>query len=217
MFYYYGRKKKLAKYYPVPIYDTIIEPFCGSAAYSLHGENWKKQVILIEKDERIYDIWNWLINKATEENILNIPDLIKGEYTENFLQILHCSSKHSFSYKKVKTTEIMMKNWNSNKKIMAKNLYKVKHWKIINDDYLNSPNLEATWFIDPPYFSEAGNGYYHSNKNINYNNLVNFVNSRQGEVICCDCEEANYLPFTELTELKGIGGKKSKEMIYYKK
>ena len=36
MFYYYGRKKQIAKYYPEPKYDTIVEPFAGSAAYSLY-------------------------------------------------------------------------------------------------------------------------------------------------------------------------------------
>ena len=53
MFYYYGRKKQMAKHYPSPNYDTIIEPFAGSAAYSLFGDNWQKNVILIEKDKQV--------------------------------------------------------------------------------------------------------------------------------------------------------------------
>ncbi len=56
MFYYYGRKKQVAKYYPVPNFSTIVEPFAGSAAYSLYGENWKKDVILVEKDRRVFDL-----------------------------------------------------------------------------------------------------------------------------------------------------------------
>lgn len=44
MFYYYGRKKQLAKLYPKPNYSVIIEPFAGSAAYSLFDENWKKKL-----------------------------------------------------------------------------------------------------------------------------------------------------------------------------
>ena len=52
VFYYYGRKKQIVSYYPSPNFDTIIEPFAGSAAYSLNGYNWKKNVILVEKDER---------------------------------------------------------------------------------------------------------------------------------------------------------------------
>jgi site-specific DNA-adenine methylase len=65
MFYYYGRKKQLAKYYPSTSFDTIIEPFAGAAAYSLFNDNWKKRVILIEKDEKVAAIWKWLINECT--------------------------------------------------------------------------------------------------------------------------------------------------------
>lgn len=49
MWTYYGTKKKIAKYYPKPKYDKIIEPFCGAAQYSLYDDNWKKDVLLIDK------------------------------------------------------------------------------------------------------------------------------------------------------------------------
>jgi site-specific DNA-adenine methylase len=75
MFYYYGRKKQIAKHYPLPNYDTIIEPFAGAAAYSMFGDNWKKNVILIEKDEKVFQIWDWLINHATVEEIKRLPNL----------------------------------------------------------------------------------------------------------------------------------------------
>ena len=55
----------MAKYYPHPNCETIIEPFAGAAAYSLYGDNWKKRVILIEKDKRVADIWRYLIEGAT--------------------------------------------------------------------------------------------------------------------------------------------------------
>jgi site-specific DNA-adenine methylase len=42
MWSYYGGKSKIVQYYPDPKYDTIIEPFAGSAQYSLYGDNWKK-------------------------------------------------------------------------------------------------------------------------------------------------------------------------------
>ena len=43
MFYYYGRKQKIFGKYPKPQFDTIIEPFAGSAAYSM---NYYKKNIL---------------------------------------------------------------------------------------------------------------------------------------------------------------------------
>ena len=35
MFSYYGSKNKIAKLYPLPKYDLIIEPFAGAAWYSV--------------------------------------------------------------------------------------------------------------------------------------------------------------------------------------
>lgn len=69
MFYYYGRKKKIGKYYPKPSHDIIIEPFAGSATYCLRDDNWKKDIILVEKDKGVYDIWDWLINEACLDDI----------------------------------------------------------------------------------------------------------------------------------------------------
>ena len=49
MWSYYGRKSKFINLYPKPKHNIIIEPFAGTAVYSLHEENWKNDVILIEK------------------------------------------------------------------------------------------------------------------------------------------------------------------------
>lgn len=106
MFYYYGRKKKLAKYYPVPTLNWIIEPFAGSAAYSLHEDNWQKDVLLIEKNERVYKLWSWLINIATPDDIIKMPDLNVGEKTSNFLHIVHAVAKGTFGYKNITITPI---------------------------------------------------------------------------------------------------------------
>ena len=76
MFYYYGRKQKIFDKYPKPNFDTIVEPFAGSAAYSMNY--YKKNVILIEKDKRIADLWKYLIEVEPEE-ILSLPIIEKGE------------------------------------------------------------------------------------------------------------------------------------------
>lgn len=215
MFYYYGRKKQIAKYYPFPNFETIIEPFAGSAAYSLYGEHWKKDVILIEKDERVSAIWEWLINEATPLKIQNLPNLAVGEKSSEFLHIIHAATKMAFHYKTIKVTPILARNWEINKRYMAENIYKVKHWKIINGDYTLAPRIEATWFIDPPYKEDAGKGYRYSSKLINYTNLAEWAKNRKGEVIFCEGHCGDYLPFTPLLDLKGVAGKNSKEFIYY--
>lgn len=216
MFYYYGRKKQIAKYYPLPSYDTIIEPFAGSAAYSLYKDNWKKNVILVEKDEKVYDIWKWLIEDATEKDILNLPELKVGDKSSEFLHIVHAATKMAFHFKTIKVTSVLERNWNISRRIFSENLYKIKHWQIINDDYTSAPDIEATWFIDPPYKGEAGLGYRHSSKLLNYENLAKWIFARKGEVICCEGKEGDYLPFRPLVDLKGVAGKVNKEMIYHR-
>ena len=217
MFYYYGRKKQIAKYYPTPNCDTIVEPFAGAAAYSLYGNNWKKNVILIEKDIKVFQIWDWLINYATVEEIRHLPDLKIGEKSSEFLHIVHAATKMAFQFKTIKVTPVLERNWEISRRVFAENLYKVKHWKIINGDYSDAPDIKATWFIDPPYKGEAGMGYRYSSKILDYEKLSQWALTRKSEVIFCEGKAGDYLPFKPLLNLKGVAGKVSKEMIYYKR
>jgi len=216
MFYYYGRKKQIAKHYPAPNYDCIIEPFAGSAAYSFHGDNWRKQIILIEKDKRVAAIWEWLIHEATADLIKNMPDLKPGEKSSEFLHIIHAATKMAFKYKTIKVTPVLARNWEISKRVMAENIGRIKHWEIICGDYTVAPNIEATWFIDPPYMLEPGMGYEYSSAKIDYACLAEWCMERRGDVICCEGEHGEYLPFVTLLELKGVAGKSSKEKIFYK-
>lgn len=215
MFYYYGRKKQIARHYPQPNFDTIVEPFAGSAAYSLHDDNWRKRVILIEKDERVAKIWKWLIYEATEDEILKMPDLEIGQKTSDFLHILHAATKMAFYYKTIKVTHVLARNWRINKRHMAENLPKVRHWEIICGDYTEAPNIEATWFIDPPYRGDSGRGYNHGNDALSYESLAEWARSRKGEALFCEGEGADYLPFQPLLSLPGVAGKRSEERLYY--
>jgi 16S rRNA G966 N2-methylase RsmD len=216
MFYYYGRKKQLAKHYPTPNYDCIIEPFAGSAAYSFYGSNWRKQIILIEKDEKVALIWDWLINEATPEQIKNMPNLLPGEKSSEFLHIIHAATKMAFKYKTIKVTPVLARNWEISKRLIAENLGKIKHWQLICGDYSLAPDIEATWFIDPPYKAEAGMGYAHSSAKIDYAQLATWCLGRRGEIICCEGTHGDYLPFEDLTQLKGVAGKSSSEKIFYR-
>lgn len=216
MFYYYGRKKQIAKYYPSPNYSVIVEPFAGSAAYSLYGDNWKKEVILVEKDRRVASIWEWLINEATPELIKKLPDLTVGEKSSEFLHIIHAATKMAFHYKTIKVTPVLARNWEISKRYIQGNLFKIKHWRIICADYSAAPDVEATWFIDPPYKEDSGKGYHYGSGSLDYNHLAKWAKSREGEIIFCEGLYGDYLPFTSLLELKGVAGKSSKEVYYYR-
>ena len=59
-------------------------------------------------------------------------------------------------------------------------------------------------------------GYRYSSKLLDYENLANWALDRKGEIIFCEGYLGDYLPFKPLINLKGIAGKVSKEVIFYK-
>ncbi|MFA6967016.1 hypothetical protein [Bosea sp. (in: a-proteobacteria)] len=216
MFYYYGRKKQVAKRYPRPDYDTIIEPFAGAASYAMHDSNWRKTVIIVEKDNKVAGIWRWLIESATAAEILKMPDLKVGEKSSEFIHIVHAATKMAFKYKTIKVTPVMERNWEISKRVMAANIHKVKHWKLIEGNYSEAPDVEATWFIDPPYKAQAGEGYAHGSGAMDYHALASWALNRKGQLICCEGSEGDYLPFRPLLDLAGVAGKRNKELIYHR-
>ena len=216
MFYYYGRKKRMAPSYPKPTHPTIIEPFAGAAAYSLHDDNWKREVILVERDDKVASIWKWLITEATDADMAELPELEIGDSTTEFLHIVHCVSKGAFGYKRITVTEVMRNNWNRSRKIMREALPKVKHWRITQGDYTDAPDMDATWFIDPPYQGAPGTGYRFGSDLIDYSALAVWAMERRGQVIACEGQGAKYLPFVPLKTNNGVGGKLNTEMVWIK-
>jgi len=219
---YYGSKSKVANKYPKPIYDKIIEPFAGTAQYSLLY--WEKEIHLIEKYEVIVNLWKWLQN-CTPNDILGIRRLKFGESTDDFqwdcqeqkdlvgfiITGAPCVPKKTASKWK---TVIRPNTQNYKLKNIANNLNKIRHWKIQLGNYDEIKNQKATWFVDPPYIV-AGKYYKHSSKNIDYKKLSNWCESRIGQVIVCEGEGADWLPFDKLTD--SMGNKKMyKELIWTK-
>lgn len=99
---------------------------------------------------------------------------------------------------------------------IARQVGAIKHWQIIEGDYTEAPNVTADWFIDPPY-QKAGKSYpFHE---INYEALARWCKGRSGQVIVCEAEGAQWLPFETLGTFKSTPGdsrpKKSAEVIYH--
>lgn len=213
MFSYYGSKKKIAKLYPAPKYDLIIEPFAGSAWYSiLHSS---KNVLLNEKYNTIYEIWNWLINESNSELILNNADFYNGQDISEIdlpkpLKDLigFCINRGSIAPRNIVqkwSCQVKSKpNWasttNYQLKRAAKLINEVRHWEVKFGDYKNLPNIEATWFIDPPY--KFGGEHYAVN-DIDYSELSDWCKTRKGQVIVCENTKANWLDFKPLVEITG--------------
>jgi 16S rRNA G966 N2-methylase RsmD len=208
MFHYFGRKKRHVHNYPEPKYNTIIEPFAGSAGYSMKYHT--KKVILCELDPLIYEIWNYIINKAIPGRIMKFPILKNGEsLKDEKYSWLKIQEKHIIGFfmgtgrtrPGYRPSKVGVYNqWNvKTRKQLSIDIKKVKHWKIIHGSYEQLRNYKkATWFIDPPYQGLGGKSYKMSNKYIDYHKLAKWCRNRNGQVIVCENEEATWLSFKKL-------------------
>src|SRR5687767_6085085 len=86
MWSYYGNKSKIVHLYPPPKHQVIIEPFAGTARYSLYNTNWKRDVILYDKFKKIIDVWKFL-QQASEKDILGLPKIKQRENLDDFEQL----------------------------------------------------------------------------------------------------------------------------------
>ena len=220
MFYYYGRKQKIGGKYPKPLHDTIIEPFAGSAAYSMLY--WEKNVTLCEKDDKVYGVWNYL-QSATEKDILSLPILEKGVSLNEdmYKSSLSKDEIHLIGFFLNPGSAVPKKSpgnfcaWNENtKKKLVEDLHKIKHWKIYHGDYRMIENQMATWFVDPPYLSSGGKDDHHGNKGFDYDTLANWTLERKGQIIVCENLGSTWLDFKPLINLKGQKHNRM-EAIYY--
>jgi len=217
MFYYYGRKKRIINYYPKPIYNKIIEPFAGSASYSM--EYFEKDVILYELNFKIYSVWKYL-QEASIKDILGLPILKKGECLNN-PEFNHLSDPEKWTIglylnpgsSVPKKSPGNFCDWDEKHRLsLSSELYKIKHWIIKNESYVNCENVKATWFIDPPYSGNGGK--YYTNNKIDYNSLSEWCKNLNGQIIVCENEGANWLSFEPLVNLKGQKHNR-KEVLYY--
>ena len=209
MFSYYGSKSKVIDHYPAPKFNKIIEPFAGSARYSL--KYWQNDILIVEKFSKVYKIWEYL-QKASEDQILSLPDLITDLREMDLLEaekylIGFCIGRGSA---RPRNTCGKFNNWSKDKIKIAENLHKIRHWKIKFGDYRELENCEATWFIDAPYQLQI-HGY--NCKIENYNDLACWCKSRFGQVIVCENADGKWMPFRPLRELNGIN-KKTVEYIW---
>lgn len=207
MFSYYGSKSKIVDYYPPPKYGKIIEPFAGSARYSL--KYWQKDILLIDKYPVIIEVWNYLIN-ASEKDILNLPKMKTGDSIDNYnladieRKFLGFIVQTSSGMRK--TVSPFVEDTTKSLKNIASQLHKIRHWKAINQDYVTLENEEATWFIDPPY-QYGGHEYKHSNKNINFTELAEWCKGRNGQVIVCENTKADWMDFKPMIDMQGAAFK----------
>lgn len=222
MFSYHGSKSKIAYLYPKPKHDILIEPFCGSARYALL--HWEKDVILSDTSPYVKAVWQYLL-QANKRDILDLPYVPSGVNIHDYPDTrgLSDAQKYLIGFcicrgKSVpRQTGHAQNSWTSDKRRIANNVHKIKHWQWVDGGYekLNLLDLRATWFIDPPYQQvqkETTMRYFHWK--VDYNNLSECVKSRRGQTIVCEGAGANWLPFEFLTLINGTSNKPQFEYVY---
>jgi hypothetical protein len=224
-FTYFGGKWRVSPRYPRPQHAAIIEPFAGSAGYSLRYPH--HQVGLYDIDPVICGVWDYLIHVSPQE-VMSLPlvfdhvDEIDAAQEAKWLIGFWCNKGCS---RPSKSPSKWMRDYESRQpgtywgeKIRARiasQLGHIRHWTICQSSYADMPDQEAVWFIDPPY-EVAGKAYkFHE---IDYPALGEWCRSRSGQVIVCENEGADWLPFVPFRTIKALegkrGGKRSKEALW---
>ena len=228
---YFGGKGALAKLYPAPRYNTIVEPFAGGASYALRYHH--KNVLLVDKDPNISDLWWWLIHQTNAEEILSLPleveDLRELDISEGGRLLIGWWIGQMNTQPRSTPTpwyrELLQQDKNSGvvwssrvRARIARQLPSISHWNIVAGDYslANFVTGEATWFIDPPYHN-SGTHYLKSVKGLDLDALGDWCRSLPGQVIVCEQEGADWLPFQPLCNFsrKGRPGPKTgREVVW---
>lgn len=205
MFSYYGSKSKIVNHYPPPKFQKIIEPFAGSARYSL--KYFDRDILLVDKYEVIVNTWKWL-QGCSPNDIKKLPVMKLGETLDDFDLTKEEKVFMGFVVQQGTTglrktvSSYAVDGIKSNLESIASQLFKIKHWQIRQDSYENIANETATWFIDPPY-QFGGHEYKCSNKNIDFKQLSNWSIGRMGQVIVCENTKADWMDFKPMVEMQG--------------
>ena len=225
-FRYYGSKLSLAKHYGAPRRDLVVEPFAGSAAYSVYWE--AENVKLYDISEEVCQLWDFIIN-CSEKDILALPDWIDNidhlhsiEYIQQRLIArwiwntyqdktpLKSELKYYKKYREYRTSGVPNErvkrahsatSWCPDiKRRIIRQKPKIKKWTIEQKSYEDIDLENAHWHVDPPYNCAAGDYYPSGGKIINYRELGKWCQKLPGAVDVCEKEGADWLPFKAIAK-----------------
>jgi len=213
-FCFFGGKWRCAPRYPAPEYPLIVEPFAGGAGYATRYS--ERQVTLCEADPVISALWRYLIRVKASE-VRRLPDIQPGQDVRTLTK-LPAEARSLIGFWLNKGTNgprNIPSRWMRDgtrpnsfwgpviRARIAEQVDGIRHWKVL-DIYSESPNLEATWFVDPPY-QVAGTRYrYHD---IDYTSLGRWCRARRGQVMVCENAGASWLPFEPHITIKALEGR----------
>lgn len=206
------------------MYETIVEPFAGAAGYSTRYP--ERQVILFDVDPVICGLWDYLIH-VPESEIRSLPDEVSHVDDVDACQ----EARWLIGFWLNKGATAPMKSasaWARSgirpnsywgpvvKERIASQVTNIRHWTIEQKSYEDIGDIEATWFVDPPYQGACGRYYRHDS--VDFPQLASWCESRRGQTIVCEQEGADWLPFSVMGQIKSNpssrGKGRSKEVIW---
>lgn len=100
---------------------------------------------------------------------------------------------------------------------IATQVHRIRHWRVYNCSYEaigKHVRGEATWFVDPPY-QKQGKHYHHGADALDFPALGRWCRARRGQVIVCESDGADWLPFRLLADVKTTRAEgRSKEVVW---
>jgi site-specific DNA-adenine methylase len=230
MFYYYGGKRSIVDLYPRPMHPVIVEPFAGGAAYAVHHlvRGNADSAILIEKDPRVAALWQRLL-AMTPDEVRTLPIPEAGSTTSDFLYMTAATSNAVSRCRQMTVTTRMPEIIRSMLRRAADVLpYLAGRVEVRLGDYTDAPDVEATWFVDPPYQPHPvkansartsypqGMGYAKGcdSASIDFADLAAWCKERKGQVIAVEQDGADWLPFRPLISRQDSLGVKKREVVW---
>jgi hypothetical protein len=227
-FCYYGGKWRAAPKYPPPEHSTIVEPFAGAAGYATRYAD--RNVVLVERDPIVAGLWRYLTRVSPSE-IERIPNVPEGGTVDDLPACEEARNLAGFWLNKGvsaprKRPSAWMRQgirpksfWGPEvRALLASQVEKIRHWRIIEGSYEQAPQVEATWFVDPPY-QKAGKHYRFAD--VDFAALATWIQTRHGLTIACENVGADWLPFVPFARIKGNessrGGKVSLEAVFVRR
>lgn len=217
----------MAGLYPPPLFPVVVEPFAGSAAYSMYHLDSLDRVLLFEKDERVCETW-WRLLAMTPEEVLAYPVPKAGETTSDFLAMTTATSSAIARCNSMTVTpriqQVMPIMLGQISRLVERAAKKVE---VVCADYAAAANIEATWFVDPPYQQLPGTrttktvyprgmGYRSGcdSESIDYERLAEWCLARRGQRIVCEQAGAAWLPFQHLAGSRDALGAMRAEVVW---
>lgn len=221
LFPFYGSKWNIARHYPAPRHGHVIEPFAGSAGYATFYE--PARVSLFDADPIVVGVWDFLLHTTTSD-VLALPNMPEvGDSVDNYnlpqeakWLIGFWLNRGSATPKKSRTaysarTDRAQLNWGPRAKArIAEQLPKLADWTVALSPYDKSPDVTATWFVDPPY---GDKGKFYRLRFSAFDTLGAWCKGRHGQVIACEAAGATWLPFVPLGSFKSSKGR-ANEVVY---